>query len=492
MRALREQTEARRRAQSGIEVSPLDLLHDKQREVSTSSERFRVLLVGRRGGKTVWLVRDLANILLTEQDTTSTYISQTSITARELCWHPLQQAARAYGWPISFNNSTRIATGPHGARLVVGGSETIRDIENKRGPGFRHMRVDECGAIRPSYLRYMVEDVLEPMMMDSADSDIVLSGTPGPACTGYWWEVSTGEGDAEQWPTFSWTWQDNPHLDPTFVPQLMKRRGWDESHPTYQREYLARWYNDPSRVVFRWDWARNCVERLPKLHITDEWHYAFGLDFGVGDATALVVIAYPASIGSEAYVVHEWQQSGLAPSDISAYVRKMYDTYKPKAMVGDSGGIGLAFIAEWNKWNPKIPLLSAVKAEKRGRVEFVSDLLYTASEGGGPGDEYNRRRGLFSLRSCPQVNAQLASLMWNDDRSDLAEGQDDHLVNALVYGLSVCPIWANEAMPEYGELKHPDPAGQRYGRYEEPPDPDDADLADLAAGWQSSRLGGRH
>lgn len=419
-------------------TDPLDLLFDKQLEARAHPSRFKAFLVGRRGGKTTTFDWDLAHSLLTGEQDDHLFISQTSETARDLCWVPLERAAQTYGWPIRFDNSKRIAYGPKGARLLVKGSETIREMEKRRGLGPKTMRVDECGAIRPSSLKYLVEDVLEPMMMDSAESTLWLAGTPNPTPSGYFHDITNGL--LPGWDVFRWDWRSNPHVDQTFVAGLMERRNWTWDTPTFRREYLAEWVTDPGRQVFRFDRARNTLAQLPQLLPGDHWVYGMAMDFGVGDATACVVLAWAARYGRAVYVVDAWADTGMSVGDSCNRGRVTWDKWRPSVLVGDVNGLGKYAEVEWNRRFQDIPMVPADKLKKRSALEFASDAMLHTSLGGDARDHY----GLGILSSVDQrLGQQLATILWDEDRKDIQEGQDDDLAMALVYGWRASPAFLN-------------------------------------------------
>jgi hypothetical protein len=412
--------------------------------VLSSRARFKSLKCGRRAGKTTLAIDDLIYGLENDPPgSESIYGALTIGSAKRIMWEPTKQEIRAHkiGWYKLNHNDHTITNEKNDNVVRVYGSETVRELEKPRGGGknLRRIRWDECGAQRPTYLQYIFQDVLQPMMMDNPESNAWMMGSPGPTPVGFWYDVT--DGDAPGWERHSWTARDNPHVDyEQFIKLLFETNGWDEQTPTFRREYLALWEADPARLVFRYHPMRNLVPQLPELAPGDRWVYAIGLDFGVMDATACAVLAWPERFGKGVYVVETWQLTNApAPSDAAKRIYATWQKYRPQYLIGDLGGLGKGFWAEWNKAYPGIEMRMANKQDKRGGLEFVSNALHIAK---AEGAIYNHV-GLFTLPQCVELQKQWATLQWDEEREDIAEGQDDHLSDAVMYAWKSSPAFLN-------------------------------------------------
>ena len=381
--------------------------------------------------------------MLTEPGSSNLFVALTLGSAREIFWEPFRIENERCKWGFKFDSSKMIVTHPNGSRLLVRGADDIRSLEKLRGGGFRRIFVDECGAQRPNYLKYLIEEILEPTLMDS-DGELWLAGTPTIQAFGYFYDCTNGR--IPGWSVFHWTAEDNPHVQwQKFVhdPEtgLLARRGWTLDHPIFRREYLAEWVVESERLVFRFLRERNVVAQLPQLQRAhDVWRRVLTYDFGVMDAMAGAALTYPELYGQDVYVEHCWDRVGLAPSDAAELIMADIKRFDPDVIVGDVNGIGKAFAQEFNKHYPSIVIKPAKKEHKRSALEFTSDALYTASSAG--------RRGLFSLAGNESLHRQFSTLLWDDTREDIADGQDDNIAMAVVYGYRETPAYANAASPE--------------------------------------------
>lgn len=428
-------------------TDPYDGLTAKQRGFIEAPGRIKSALVGRRGAKTDMAGRAAVRLLLNDPGELALLISGTS--GRAEVWRRLQRAVKLDHLPIKLDNNRQVATGPDASTFEVHGMETIRDVENRRGIAPKLVIVDECGVHRPKYLEYLAEEVLDPMLMDNRESEHWYLGSPGRVATGYWHGITTGK--IKGYRRFHWTAEDNPHVDYEHYVYdseegILARRGWTEQHPAFIREVLGRWSVSDTDRVLMFDPERNVVDKLPPLYPGDRWLYIMAADFGVLDACAIAVIAYPMRYGQDAYVVDTWSARGMGTPEMTKVMRRFVDQYHPEVLVGDTGGIGKAYWREWNKRKRGIEMKPAQKVDKAAALEVVSELLQIAHTTTDLG-LLRTRRGLMSLADNTEFHEQAISVVWDDDRKDIAEGQDDDVLMSVVYAARELPTFENQKAP---------------------------------------------
>lgn len=471
---------------------PWSLLTPHQVRVVNDPARFRVLLVGRRGGKTICAVADSAAAMLGSRQLTL-YLAKTIGSAREIMWEPFKRLNREHRWGFRFNEALHIVTHPNGSRMLVRGIDDRDELEKLRGPSFDRIYIDECGTHKPSMLQYLIEEVLDATLMDRAESTMWLLGTPTSQAFGHFYKASTGlddgTGKISGYSVHRWTAADNPHVNferHVFDPSdgVLARRGWTVETPAFRREYLAEWIVDTARLVFRFERGRNVIDKLPELRHRDRWVKALALDFGVNDATAAVRICWPELYGQGTYITRARSWRGLAPSDAADLIAQDVAEWQPDIVVGDSGGIGKAFLQEYGKRYPGLMAIQpAEKRDKRAHLEIVSDLLYTASGYERTGlDDIAKHRGLYVVDGeTAELQRQFGSIIWDETREDIADGQNDDEAMGAVYGVVRSPAYGNAT-------REPEPiedvtgtTWQRVGRdpYANVP----AHLKDFAKGW---------
>lgn len=464
---------------------PYTDLAQRQREVIDSQARFVSLLCGRRAGKTDCIDRNLATILGSAAETENLFVALTTESAKTNMWRPLQRIDRKYRLGLKFDHARMTVSHPKSrAVLQVRGSETLRDLEKPRGGGYYAVRLDECGAWRPTYLEYFLDDVIGPALMDHEDSTLWLAGTPGRVAVGPFYDASAGT--SQGFRRFGWTAWDNPHINAdafvfgpcrecaahpdvaalrTFeglngeprlgcVHGLLGRKNWTVNTPQFRREYLAIWILDESSLVYRFSPTRNVIAELPALVPGDSWCVAIGMDFGVTHATAVYTLVWPKRYGRAVYVVRGFSAPGLAASDLVALLEKerercVKEFGKVEYLIGDPGGGGKVYHAEWNKRHPHVAWAMAQKTDKRGALDHISDALMHASSAG----DITQHTGLLTLASNSVLHRQWQTLQWDEDRKDIAEGQDDDDADAVMYAWRFSPAFANASRPPAEEKR---------------------------------------
>lgn len=437
----------RRRASGAARIDPLATLFPKQREVIEAPERFKALLCGSRAGKTETFLRNYVHQMALHPQAPFLYTAQARTTAKNILWEPLRRLNQTERWGLQLNESELRARHPNGAWLLLAGMDTAPELEKARGIPWQGVCIDECGSHRSAYLKYYVEEVIHPRLMDRKGW-CWLGGTPTAAALGFFYDITAGS--RRGWRVFRWTAKDNPHVDYNdfvYNPETgwLALRGCDETSPAFMREILGEWCTEADRLVFRFDRARNYIDALPALREGDDWQTIVSIDFGVGHHTACGALKYPRKWGRDAYLADSWQETGLAPSDAAVRIRKFCDVHNPIAIIGDVNGLGKGFEREWNKLFPNVVMRAADKHDKRAALEIVSDRLWVARQS----DNWEERRGLFVIKNAESANealcAQLASLQWDDERKDVEAGQIDDLAHMVLYAYRFCPAFANAA-----------------------------------------------
>lgn len=249
--------------------------HTKQREFIRSKAKRKVIVAGRRGGKTTGV-----SVLATERFLAG---------RRQLYAAPTQEQTNAF-WkavttylaaPIASkhiykNETDHILELPTGARIRA---KTAWNADTLRGDYADDLYLEEWSLMDESAWN----EVGAPMLLDN-DGDAVFIFTPkrrNHAWKTYQRAKQAEEDGTGRWKTWHFTSFDNPHLSPEALAEITQ----DMTEDAYQQEILAEFLED-SGTVFRNVMAVAKVKErdVPENHLGH--HVAIGADWGkVADPT---------------------------------------------------------------------------------------------------------------------------------------------------------------------------------------------------------------
>lgn len=410
-------------------------LFTRQQRVIQSRARRKAIRCSRRAGKTVTAGAGLAEALEdADFDEAVVYAARTRGIAKRLIWGKLRRIARDHkrsGW--EFSEAELTITNERGGFIIVVGLDKPAEIEKLRGLKIRRFVGDEP-ATYASLLGELYDEILEPACAD-LDGDIWLMGTPGPILKGFWYEASRDRRDDEEpseWELHHWTMFDNPHMkDPIgFLERVMNRKGWSKDNPVVLREYYGLWTSDDDAQVYRYMSSRNDVYAVPgySLETRSQWVHTLGIDYGMVDACAWVVIASHQH-QNEIFAIRAFEKTGLLPEKAADITRSLVAEFDPYVLVGDAGGLGKPYVEAYNQRHlhdatgeaKSIAMIAAEKTEKRAHIELMNGDI---------------RSGRFKLLipDCAVLAKQMEHLPWADDRREKEHpAYDQHACDAALY-----------------------------------------------------------
>lgn len=410
-------TLARRKA---VREAIIDSCHASQQSVLRSKARYKAVLAGRRAGKSKMDAAAIA-ISLEESNTDdwTFYSAVTRVVAKDLIFPKLEEINRDYQLGWTFKSHEGVITTPRGGMFRVLGFDDSGQIEKSAGYRVRLFVCDEPNSYAQK-LRYLAEQKIGPSLADLGGT-LMLTGTPGIARTGYWFDASTGR--MPEYKRWHWTVRDNP-LFPRdqneWIAEELKLRGWTLETPAFRREILAEWCEDEGAQVYAFVYERNAVEQL---EIDESGAFTLGVDFGVVDHCAWAVLYSPPR-SRNVYVVHTESHGGLLPDQASDVTARLTERYKPSRIVGDAGGLGKPYVEAWNRrygnragWH----MQAAQKSEKLANIATVNG-------------EMRSGRVMILAPACGGLIEELANLVWADERREKEHpGCANHIADSFLY-----------------------------------------------------------
>lgn len=403
-------------------------------------------LCTRRAGKSVAAVVYLLLVALMFPRCRVAYVGITRQAAKDVVWHEMQKLCQTFGLHAVFNASTLRVTLPNGSEVFVVGAHNERSIETLRGKAFRLVVVDECASYGPHF-GPLIHDVLRATLIDFAGT-LCLIGTPGAACTGYFYDVTTKD---RGFSVHGWSLVDNPHIPGARdeVELVLTENGWDSSHPTFRREYLGLWAASLDLLVYKFNEQRNTFTDLPQ----GDYGHVMGVDLGYNDAFVISVLAYSLE-RPEAYVVDQFARSEMLPEQWSATIQEYAARYSPQGIVVDAGGLGKPIVLEMqDKW--ALPVTFAEKTKKPAYIELMN------------GDLLSGR--LKAHSTLTKLHDQFTMLQWDEKRPGIKEHPDfpNDRCDATLYAWRECRHHMNFTAPPGPAIGSREFLAQQEQRYRE-------------------------
>lgn len=417
----------------------LRALTPAQRRAIAGTRRFRAWMAGRRAGKSfaaaVWLLGGKAL-------QKSAYVSRTLKSAKAIMLGVFAELNAAFGLRLDIRASTGTITEPSGHVIQLYGIRDTSQADLIRGQKFRRVFVDEGGAFPDELLKYALESVLQPTLLD-LQGDMVIAGTPGVIPRGYFYDITGNPGLEEpfpgRWPTHHWTFRDNPHMPQAAVlEEALTVNGWTENSPTFLREYGAIWCEDQDALVYRYrglvqaDGVTPLWAPMPKAGKT-----VLSIDFGSGekrrDATTWTVWRQPYDTQTHVFCLKALARDEIELEEVASITRELRERFSVNKIVADEGALGKA-LAKALRTQYKLPIEVAIKQDKKGRI--------LAARG---------RLAAETLHLCEEAEPlwqESRTLCWNQARDDHHERQPDDLWDSALYGLEEFSAWQVEEKPK--------------------------------------------
>lgn len=305
-----------------------------QAELEADPSRRKAVRSARRAGKSEGAIRIVTIHCVEHPGARWVVVGLTRPSIKEIYWSTLKGLNESFGLGARFQHQELTVEFPNGSRIRFMGADNVGEIEKLRGGNYDGVVIDECKSFGPVLFRELVEEVIEPALLDRVGLLLII-GTPGTELRGPFYLATCVPGVVEEapdgsrrlsnrlhtvpddprcpavWSLHLWTQAMNttPVVDPvtgavsTLWAESLKikaRRGWTDDNPTWLLEYKGEWVAEDRRVVYRY--RPHLHDYLPDPNRENPWgipapngtefRRVIGFDFGTRDGTAFVVWAF--------------------------------------------------------------------------------------------------------------------------------------------------------------------------------------------------------
>ena len=242
-----------------------------QHKVSQSKARFRVLISGRRFGKTHLAITEMMKYAAKPLQNIW-YVAPTFKMAKEICWSNLKTMLHAFNW-IEDINETNLTIKVKKSNSVIS-LKSSDQPDALRGSGINFLILDEFADIDKrtwfEVLRASIADTL---------GDVLMCGTPRGF--GNWsYEMYLKGKDDKEWESFQYTTLQGGMVS----KQELEQAKLDLDVRTFRQEFEGTFENYAGSVYYNFHPVESVIER--KIDWSKPLH--LGMDFNVDPMSAAV------------------------------------------------------------------------------------------------------------------------------------------------------------------------------------------------------------
>ena len=380
-------------------------LSKPQKQVLECDKRFRVLITGRRFGKTFLAVTELAKFARYPKKKVW-YVAPTYRMAKDIVWFELVDKLTKHKWIKKTNNSDLSILLRNGSQISLRGADNENSL---RGVGLDFLVMDEFADVK----EHAWYEVLRPTLSDKNGSAL-FCGTP----RGYGnWSYNLFTKEDNNWASFQFTTLDGGQVSANEIEQAKA----DLDERTFNQEYMASFVNYAGQIYYNFDRKENVIDKYePK---TAEIH--IGMDFNIDPMSAVVTeIQGDKIIIYDEIILYSSNTDEMVQEIKTRYSGKhifIYPDPASKQRKTSAGGTTDLSILKNAGFNMRVrnnhPLI-------RDRINAVNTKLKNA----------NGKRTLFIANNCKNVLKSIERQIYKEGTSVPDKDNNyDHMNDALGY-----------------------------------------------------------
>lgn len=259
-------------------------LSNPQQSIVTAPQRFKVVIAGRRFGKTHLAINRLCwEARMPDKEVW--YIAPTYRQAKMITWKKLRRRLVDLRWAKKINETELSILLKNGSTISLKGAD---NFDSLRGIGLDFLCLDEFADIDPEAWF----EVLRPALADKEGGALFI-GTP----KGMNWAKDLYDLAADfpdDWAAFKYTTVDGGNVSEKEVEAA--RQQMDER--TFRQEFMATWETFSGRIFYAFEREKN-IAKWPLDELPNELH--IGMDFNIDPCSAVVF----AKVGNMLHAVDE-------------------------------------------------------------------------------------------------------------------------------------------------------------------------------------------
>ena len=244
-------------------------LKPPQYEVFDSNARFRVLVAGRRFGKTYLSMVELCRAAWTP-GRLAWYVAPTYKQGKRIAWEPLKRMTKEYWANRPNETDLRID-------LITGGTIALRGADNfdsLRGDGLDFVILDEYASMRPEAWT----QVIRPALADRQGKALFI-GTPRGF--NHFHDLFKAAQSMPGWQTFQYTTEQGGNV----APAELESATHELDEKTYRQEFQAKFENLTAGLVY---YSFDRAKHVRKQAYSHGYPIFWSLDFNINPMCSVI------------------------------------------------------------------------------------------------------------------------------------------------------------------------------------------------------------
>lgn len=276
-------------------------LTNPQKTISNDKSRFRVVVAGRRFGKTFLAINELAKFARYPNQK-CLYIATTYRQAKGVIWDDLLQLLHEKNWVKKVNLSELTVT------LVNNSIITLRSSDNNqalRGTKWNFISLDEYASMDPATW----DSILRPTLSDT-EGHALFIGTPYGR--NHFWDLYNNANTLDDWSSYQFTTAQGGNVAPEEI-EAAKR---DMAEREFNQEYNAT-FEDAAGII-AYAFSQDNVKKAPQLSPNNALH--IGMDFNTQNFSACVMLQNKDTL----HVIDEIMLQNASTHDMCKEIQQRY------------------------------------------------------------------------------------------------------------------------------------------------------------------------
>ena len=285
-------------------------LSKPQQQVADSDKRFRVLVTGRRFGKTHLAIRELCKSA-SKPDQLVWYVAPSYRMARQIVWDKLKKKLLDLNWVVKYNETDLHLILRNGSKICLRGAD---HSDSLRGVGINFLVLDECADID----KKAFSEVLRPTLSDTQGSAL-FTGTPKGL--GNWFhDLYMNHKSNSEWGSFQFTTLDGGQVPAEEIEQAKQ----DLDERTFLQEYKGTFQTYSGQVYYNFSETNITQGFMRKDNNDIPKHILVGCDFNIDPMSACIAFKHKEQI----IVFDEITIYGSNTDELCQELKTRYPDYK--------------------------------------------------------------------------------------------------------------------------------------------------------------------